>query len=88
MVAYSDELKELLLRTDEEFRQLANKHSELESRLHDLHSKMHLSDPEHLEEVTLKKQKLALKDRMEHILRQNRDDRGPSLGTAQPSSAH
>lgn len=88
MATYSEELKELLLRTDEEFRQLAAKHSELESRLHELHAKHYLSDPEHLEEVTLKKQKLALKDKMEHILRRSRGTQGPSLGTAQSSSAH
>jgi len=39
MTAPSEELKELLLRTDEEFRELAGKHSELESRLDALSSK-------------------------------------------------
>ena len=72
MPTHSEELKELLLRTDDEFRQLAIKHSELESRLHDLAAKHYLSEPEQLEEVTLKKRKLALKDRMENILRRNR----------------
>jgi uncharacterized protein YdcH (DUF465 family) len=72
MPTHSEELKELLLRTDDEFRQLAIKHSELESRLHDLATKHYLSEPEQLEEVTLKKRKLALKDRMENILRRNR----------------
>ncbi|HEY7450248.1 MAG TPA: YdcH family protein, partial [Vicinamibacterales bacterium] len=69
---HSEELKELLLRTDDEFRQLAIKHSELESRLHDLATKHYLSEPEQLEQVTLKKRKLALKDRMENILRRTR----------------
>lgn len=72
MPTHSEELKELLLRTDDEFRQLAIKHSELESRLHDLAAKHYLSEPEQVEEVTLKKRKLALKDRMENILRRNR----------------
>ncbi len=72
MPTHSEELKELLLRTDDEFRQLAIKHSELESRLHDLATKHYLSEPEQVEEVTLKKRKLALKDRMENILRRNR----------------
>jgi uncharacterized protein YdcH (DUF465 family) len=72
MPTHSEELKELLLRTDDEFRQLAIKHSELESRLHDLATKHYLSEPEQLEEVTLKKRKLALKDRMENILRRTR----------------
>jgi uncharacterized protein YdcH (DUF465 family) len=72
MPTHSEELKELLLRTDDEFRQLAIKHSELESRLHDLATKHYLSEPEQLEQVTLKKRKLALKDRMENILRRTR----------------
>jgi uncharacterized protein YdcH (DUF465 family) len=68
----SQNLKELLLQTDEEFHQLAAKHHELEDRLHQLTNKHYLSEPEQLEEVTLKKRKLQLKDRMEDILRQRR----------------
>jgi hypothetical protein len=85
MPTHSEELKELLLRTDDEFRQLAIKHSELESRLHDLASKHYLSEPEQLEEVTLKKRKLALKDRMEHILRRTRA-RGQESAPPLPST--
>ena len=66
------DLKELLLQTDEEFHQLAAKHHELEDRLHQLTTKQYLSGPEQLEEVNLKKRKLQLKDRMENILRQRR----------------
>jgi uncharacterized protein YdcH (DUF465 family) len=68
----SQDLKELLLQTDEEFHQLAAKHHELEGRLQQLTTKHYLSEPEQLEEVNLKKRKLQLKDRMEHILRQRR----------------
>ena len=64
-----EQLRELLLRTDAEFHQLADKHHELEGRLHELTEKHYLSEPEQLEEVTLKKQKLRVKDRMEDILR-------------------
>ena len=66
------DLKAELLRTDEEFHQLVAKHHELEDRLHELTSKHYLSEPEQLEEVTLKKRKLALKDKMEDILRRHR----------------
>ena len=66
-------LKEELLRTDEEFHQLAAKHHELEDRLHQLTAKPYLSEPEQVEEVNLKKRKLQLKDRMEDILRRHRD---------------
>ena len=68
----SQDLKELLLQTDEEFHHLAAKHHELEDRLHELTAKHYLSEPEQVEEVTLKKRKLQLKDRMEDILRQHR----------------
>ena len=54
---------------DQELHDLASKHHELESRLHELTEKHYLSDPEHFEEVNLKKQKLLIKDRMETILR-------------------
>jgi uncharacterized protein YdcH (DUF465 family) len=57
---------------DDEFNQLASKHHELEGRLHELTAKPYLSEPEQLEEVTLKKRKLQLKDRMEDILRRHR----------------
>ena len=67
----SPEIK-ALLQTDEEFNQLAAQHHQLEDRLHQLTSKHYLSEPEQVEEVTLKKRKLALKDRMEIILRQHR----------------
>jgi uncharacterized protein YdcH (DUF465 family) len=68
----SQDLKELLLQTDEEFHQLAAKHQELEGRVNELTAKPYLSEPEQLEEVTLKKRKLQIKDRMEDILRRHR----------------
>ena len=67
------ELKTRLLQSNEEFRNLATQHHELEERLHNLTSKSYLSDTEQLEEVTLKKRKLQLKDRMEEILRRQRN---------------
>lgn len=61
-----------LLESNDEYRQLATKHHELEGRLHELTSKHYLSDNEHIEEVTLKKRKLQLKDRMEELVRTHR----------------
>ena len=68
----SQDIKEQLLQTDEEYHQLAVKHHELESRLDELTRKHYLSEPEQVEQVTLKKRKLQLKDRMEDILRRHR----------------
>jgi uncharacterized protein YdcH (DUF465 family) len=67
-----DELKRQLLQTDEEFRQLATQHHHLDEKLHDLAARHYLSEPEQLEEVTLKKRKLQLKDQMENMVRQRR----------------
>ena len=68
----AQDLRAQLLKTDAEFIQLASKHHELEDRLHELTAKHYLSEPEQVEEVTLKKRKLQLKDRMEDILRRHR----------------
>ena len=64
-----EELKQTLLQTDEEYRQLATKHHDLDERIHSLTSRHYLSEPEQVEEITLKKRKLQLKDQMELILR-------------------
>ena len=73
MNAQTQDLKDVLLRTDEEFSELAAKHHELDDRLHQLTAKPYLSEPEQVEEITLKKRKLQLKDRMEDILRRHRE---------------
>jgi uncharacterized protein YdcH (DUF465 family) len=65
------ELREKLIQTDEEFRALSQKHHELDMRLHELGGRVYLVETERVEEVTLKKRKLQLKDRMEDILRQH-----------------
>jgi uncharacterized protein YdcH (DUF465 family) len=64
-----EELKRKLLQEDEEFRQLASKHHDLDQRLHGYAERHYLTEPEQFEEIKLKKQKLHLKDRMESILR-------------------
>lgn len=66
-------LKEHLLQTDVEYRELAHTHRDLDHRLHELAHKPYLSEQEQTEEVTLKKRKLQLKDRMADILRRHRE---------------
>jgi len=68
--ADAQEVKNFLLQSDQQFRQLAEQHHQLDDRLHQLIEKHYLSENEHFEEVTLKKRKLALKDQMESILRE------------------
>ena len=67
----AQDLKHLLIETNEEYRELASKHHTLDDRLHELEAKHYLSDSEQFEEISLKKRKLHIKDRMESILRQH-----------------
>ena len=59
---------------NEEYKRLHEQHHEYESRLMALTDKVVLSDEEQVEETTLKKKKLQLKDRMEAIARKMRED--------------
>ncbi len=78
----AQDLKSLLLESDDEFKQLAARHQDLEHRLNELSNRNYLSEPEQVEEVTLKKRKLQIKDRMEDIVRRYRQ-RSVILGTAE-----
>jgi uncharacterized protein len=69
MAVDTHDLKARLIETDHEFREMAAQHQELDDRLHELSSRHFLTEPEQLEEVQMKKQKLRLKDRMEERLR-------------------
>ena len=65
----AEDLKHLLIETNQEFRELASRHHQFDDRLHELETKQYLTTDEQIEEVTLKKKKLQTKDRMELILR-------------------
>ena len=67
------ELKEVLQRENEEFRMLLESHASCEVRLQELQGKGFLNEVEKLEEVTIKKRKLHLKDKMEAIMRHYRN---------------
>lgn len=64
------DVKDVLLRTNESFRQLASEHHELDERIQQLARLAYLTDQQQFEEIALKKRKLALKDRMAEIMRQ------------------
>jgi len=66
--------RDQLLASNEEFRKLAQEHQQHSQRLETLTQKRYLSDDEKVEEVRLKKLKLRLKDQMESIERQYRQD--------------
>jgi uncharacterized protein YdcH (DUF465 family) len=66
-----EELRRQLLQSDENYRQLATRHHDLDEQIHNLTARSYLTEPEQLEEVRLKKVKLQLKDQMEDILRRH-----------------
>lgn len=68
----SQDLRDDLLDQNEEYRRLEQQHHAYESRLNLLLERAVLNDEEQVEEVTLKKKKLQLKDRMQEIARQAR----------------
>jgi uncharacterized protein YdcH (DUF465 family) len=65
-----------LLTNHDEFRKLAQEHMQYSTRLESLTQKRYLSEDEKLEEVRLKKLKLRLKDQMQSIERQFRQQYG------------
>jgi len=77
-----EELKRQLLQSDDEYRQLATRHHDLDEKIHNLTDRAYLTQPEQLEEVRLKKVKLQVKDQMENILRRHRMEGGS------PHAAH
>ncbi len=70
-ITTADKLKEELMNRDPEFRELAREHTRYEERLRELTALAYPSDEEQLEEVTLKKKKLALKDQMYSLIMQH-----------------
>jgi uncharacterized protein len=66
------QVRDQLLASNEEFRRLADEHSQYAQRLDSLIQKKYLSEDEKLEEVRLKKLKLHLKDQMECLEQQYR----------------
>jgi uncharacterized protein YdcH (DUF465 family) len=67
-----DAVRQDLLRTNEDFRRLHEEHQECEERLTYLVHKSLPSQEDEAEEKRLKIHKLALKDRMEALVREHR----------------
>ncbi len=67
-VTGTDGLRDQLMSSNSEFRDLAREHGRYEARLNELNALAYPSDEEQLEEVTLKKKKLAVKDQMQALM--------------------
>ncbi len=68
----SEAIRDRLAREDDGYRRLLAKHHEYDQRLEELRSRRFLTDEEKVEEVRLKKLKLAMKDQMEAMVRERR----------------
>lgn len=79
MIMDSEDARRALLASSETFRQLAAHHHELDDRIKALATRTHLTDDEQLQEVSLKKEKLRLKDQMEALVRRQQSGLTSSL---------
>jgi len=66
-----ESVKAELMTSNPEFRELAREHGRYEARLRELSSLSYPSDEEQMEESTLKKKKLAIKDQMYSLMLQH-----------------
>jgi uncharacterized protein YdcH (DUF465 family) len=57
------------LQTDDGFQRLVSEHQALDERIRHLASQAYLTEEQQFEEIRLKKQKLALKDRIQALTR-------------------
>jgi uncharacterized protein YdcH (DUF465 family) len=72
-ISETEALKQHLLANDEQFAALVHEHKEYEKRLSELAALHYPSAEEQMEEITIKKKKLYLKDQMETIMRRYRE---------------
>jgi len=68
------QVRDQLLANNDSFRKLMEEHSQYSQRLEALVTKRFLSEDEKLEEVRLKKLKLRLKDQMQSLEQQFRNE--------------
>lgn len=67
-----DDTKAAALQTTEELQRLVSEHHDLDERIHRFSTLPYLTDQQHFEETQLKKRKLALKDRIQALMRGGR----------------
>ncbi len=72
MPGWSEEIRDRLIQTNEQFRRLVEQHSTFDAELSQLSQKPYLTEQDQLREIELKKRKLRVKDEMERILQEYR----------------
>ncbi len=66
----TDAVRDELIKSNSVFRDLVHQHQDFEARLNELAHLSYPSEDEQLEEVTLKKKKLAIKDEIYAMMEQ------------------
>lgn len=66
-----DPVRDELLKSNSAFRDLVHQHQDFENRLSELSHLSYPSEDEQLEEITLKKKKLLIKDEIYAIMQQH-----------------
>jgi uncharacterized protein YdcH (DUF465 family) len=74
VIAGEAELREQLWQNNEEYRRLATEHRTYSEELDRLQSRHLLNEEERLQEITLKKKKLLLKDQMYTMIQKYRKE--------------
>jgi uncharacterized protein YdcH (DUF465 family) len=69
-----EEIKQHLMSSSPEFRRLVDEHHQFEGKLQELQTHHFLSEQDKIEEATLKKKKLHLKDEMNTLIRNFRSE--------------
>jgi uncharacterized protein YdcH (DUF465 family) len=67
----ADPVRDALLKSNQEFRELVHQHEDFEKRLSELAHLTYPNDDEQFEEATLKKKKLAVKDEIYSMMQQH-----------------
>ena len=67
----ADPVRDELIRSNSAFRDLVHQHEDFEKRLSELQHLSYPSDDEQIEESTLKKKKLAIKDEIYAMMQQH-----------------
>ena len=70
-MSVADPVRDELLTSNTHFRELVHQHEDFEKRLSELAHLSYPNDDEQLEEVTLKKKKLQIKDEIYAIMQQH-----------------